>query len=255
MFFESQKLTAAIFAMLSLTVVGCAVTTTPEQDQKLEQAVESRDPTALQGTLRVLYDRRISEIEVSEAVAKRDPSSLKGRQHLSYARQVDVKLQEEASLQAAREAEEQKRLEALAAEAEKQRLEEERLAQLEREAAELAALQRAEAAENARLRKIADARAFQRKIKQPIHDNWISDMKDLTQHFRENGFEPATRLVDVYARTMQFLVHAKPNEQQFSAFYAKFSETEKLDHRRMFANKTGTELIAGFWDGRAGAPQ
>lgn len=232
--------TAGLCLALASLLVGCTTTPlNPEQNQQLDQAVANRDPAQLTGRMRYLYEQRVRTAEVDEALSTGESENLRGRQKSRYEEEVDYARIEEEKAQAE-----------AAALAESERLAAEERARQVKLDKELAALKAAEKRELAKQRKIAEAKALQQKIKEPVHDDWLDDMRALTSHFKTNGFEPATRLVDVYARTMQYLLHVNPTEEQFSSFYSKFSDTEKLDHRRMFHNKTGTELIAQFWDER-----
>lgn len=241
-------------AMLS----SCAVRYSKPEIQIVDEAIAAGNPGDLRGKLLYLYQRKDRKIRVEQAAINKDPSELSRVEMALYNREIKRKeildarkLRVEQRLLAKEQKEEQKRLEL----AKKEQIKREKEAELaaiakaeeDKRQAEARRLASIEAAEKERQRKINEKIAFKEKIAQPLHPEWNEDMAMLTDYFKSNGYEPAQRLVSVYARTMQFLVHASPDTDQFNDFFSEFSDTEKLDHRRMFSNEEGQELLAEFW--------
>ena len=234
--------TLLLLVGLSVMISACS-TTTPDpaaRAARIEQALQSRDPTGLRGRDRYDYNQKLAELELQEAIARRDPSALKGRQKLAYQREIEAAQQQQKQQQRRqREAKEANRKSAQAKQA--------REAKRRQQQAENEQARQLEAEQRAKEQALLEQMKRQEEMQRPVHSEWESDMAALQEYFVVNEFEPASRLVDVYAKTMQFLMNTQPSEEQFSEFYAAFSETEKLDHRRMFHNPRGTDLLASFW--------
>jgi len=241
-------------AMLS----GCAVKYSKPEIQIVDDAIQAGNPGDLRGKLLYLYQQKDRKIRVEQAAINKDPSGLSRVEMALYNRQIKRKeildaraIRAEQRRLAQEQKAEQKR-QAIAKKEQEQRAKEEELAAIakaeeSKRQAEAQRLANIEKAEKERQRKIDEKIAFKEKIAQPLHPEWNEDMEMLTDYFKSNGYEPAQRLVSVYARTMQFLIHASPDTDQFNDFYSEFSDAEKLDHRRMFANEEGKELLAEFW--------
>jgi len=256
---SSQKiLVSLLFASLLLT--GCAASYSKHDLRTVDDALRSGDGSHLKGKLGYLYRKEARKIRVEHAARNLDPSGLDRIELVMYNREVRRQARTADKLEYQRlRAEEDERKEEKRLAKEKVRLEKERV--LAAEAAEeeqrLAAIAAEEEEKRQALLKIEDQRARQDKLAeaerikqkaaQPLHPEWGEDMQDLTAFMKKNDFEPAHRLVDVYARTMQFLVHLSPDADQFSDFYASLTDSEKLDHRRLFQDGTGQDLLAQFW--------
>jgi len=261
---SSQKiLVCLLFASLLLT--GCAASYSKQDLRTVDDALRSGNGSHLTGKLGYLYRKEARKVRVEQAARNLDPSNLDRIELVMYKREVRRQARTADKLEYQRlraeenERKEQKRLaeekvrqekeRALAAEAAK---EEQRLAAVaakeeEKRQALLKIENRNKAKELARQEKLAEAERIKQKAAQPLHPEWGEDMQDLTAFMKKNDFEPAHRLVDVYARTMQFLVHLSPDADQFSDFYASLTDSEKLDHRRLFQDGTGQDLLAQFW--------
>jgi len=256
MFKNSKFLLVALF--MGILLPGCAVHYSKPEIQIVDDAIRAGNPGDLRGKLLYLYQQKDRKLRVEQAAINKDPSGLSRVEMALYNRQIKRKeihdarkLLAEQKLQAKAQKDEQNRL-ALAKEEQKKREKEEELAAIAKaeEAKRQAEAQRLasiEEVEKARQRKRDEKVAFKQKISEPLHQEWDADMAMLADHFKSNGYEPAQRLASVYARTMQFLVHASPDTDQFNDFFSEFSDTEKLDHRRMFHNEEGQELLAEFW--------
>jgi len=236
MFKNSKFLLVALF--MGTLLPGCAVHYSKPEIQIVDDAIRAGNPGDLRGKLLYLYQQKDRKLRVEQAVKRKEIHDAR-------------KLLAEQKLQAKAQKDEQNRL-ALAKEEQKKREKEEELAAIAKaeEAKRQAEAQRLasiEEVEKARQRKRDEKVAFKQKISEPLHQEWDADMAMLADHFKSNGYEPAQRLASVYARTMQFLVHASPDTDQFNDFFSEFSDTEKLDHRRMFHNEEGQELLAEFW--------
>jgi len=244
--------------LMSVMLSSCAVKYSKPEIQIVDDAIRAGNPGDLRGKLLYLYQQKDRKIRVEQAAINKDPSGLSRVEMALYNRQI--KRKEILDARAARVEEkrlateqraEKKRL-AIAQKEQQKREKEEQLAAIAKaeeakRQAEAKRLASIEEAEKARQRKIDEKIAFKEKIAQPLHPEWNEDMEMLTDYFKSNGYEPAQRMVSVYARTMQFLIHASPDTDQFNDFFSEFSDAEKLDHRRMFANEEGKELLAEFW--------
>ncbi len=253
----SQK----ILCFLCLTAVltaGCSVSYTKQDLATVDKALRTGNADHLRGKQLYLYQQKERKSRVEKAAISRDPSNLDRLELVMYKREVRrlERVAEKEELTRLRQAEQQRQEAKQVAEQRRQEAsriaEEERLAaiaaQEERQRlADEAKEQRRIAKEQERQRKIADAERIKRKMAEPLHADWKSDMQDLTVFLKEKDFEPAHRLVDVYARTMQFLVHLEPDADQFSDFYATLTDSEQIDHRRLFQDGTGRELLTEFW--------
>jgi len=242
----SPKGRASIRLLTVLSVVfmlgACAANYSKRDLADVDRALLTGDESELSGKTKFLYQRKLRERKVEQAAINRDPSGLDHIEKRMYKKELRrVKEREKIAEKERVEAVAAARLAAIEAEAERTRL-----AELEAERLRLEK-------ERKRQERIAAAKAYKKKIAQPIHPEWNQDMANLTEYFKTNGFEPAHRLVGVYARTMQFLVHESPSAQQFSSFLSKYSDIEQLDHRRLFVDETGVDLVAKFWEshGRA----
>ena len=261
---SSQKiLVSLLFASLLLT--GCAASYSKHELRTVDDALRSGDGSHLTGKLGYLYRKEARKIRVEHAARNLDPSGLDRIELVMYNREVrrQARVADKLEYQRLRAAEDERKEEKRLAK-EKVRLEKERVlaAETAKEEARLAAIaaeeeekrqallkieNRKKAKEQARQDKLAEAERIKQKAAQPLHPEWGEDMQDLTAFMKKNDFEPAHRLVDVYARTMQFLVHLSPDADQFSDFYASLTDSEKLDHRRLFQDGTGQDLLAQFW--------
>lgn len=228
-----------VFTTLFVTtglLSACATSYSQGDRDVVDRAISTGDESELRGKTRYLYLRKLRQLKVEDAARRRDPSELDYIEIAMYEKELArVKKLEIVEAREKVELEEQQRLAAIEAEE-------------ERKAKALAvAMERINARDRARKEKLEQAEEFERKIAEPLHPEWTRDMDMLATYFKSKGFEPAPRLVDVYARTMQFLVHATPSSDQFNNFYEKFSDVEKQDHSRMFHDDTGVELLAKFW--------
>ncbi len=271
--FEKPMLTSQkILCCLCLTVVltaGCSTTYTKQELATVDKALETGNAEHLRGKLSYLYRKKQRKLRVDQAALKRDPSDLDRLELVMYKREIRrlERVAEKEELTRLRQADQKRKEEQRLAEekrieaerlAEEKRIEAERLAEEQRLAeiaaeeekqrlAEEAREQRRIEREQEKQRKIAAAEQKKRKMAEPLHADWKTDMQDLTVFLKEKDFEPAHRLVDVYARTMQFLVHIKPDAEEFSDFYATLTDSEQIDHRRLFQDGTGQELLTEFW--------
>jgi len=245
--------------VLACLLTACAAPYSAAERETVDNAIRSGDTSLLRGKTRYLYQTTVRQMKVEDAALRADPSGLDHIEIAMYRQEVEkLKWKQKREAVKAEQEKEKQRLAAIRA----QKQEEKRLAQeleekekREAEEARLLAekqeqdrLKKIADAEAARAKKIAEAEAFENKIAQPVHAEWQDDMEMLATHFKSNDFEPADRLVDVYSKTMQFLVHASPDNDQFNTFFAKFSDTEKKDHSRMFQDAEGIELLAKFWE-------
>lgn len=272
---SSQKILLSLI-LTSFLVTGCATSYSKEELRTVDNALRTGDGGHLTGKLGYLYRKESRKLRVEQAARNRDPSNLDRLELVMYNREVSrqVRAADRQEYDRLRTAEKQRKAEFRAAE--KKRQEDKRLAKEEvrlakeqkladeaaKEEQRLAAIaareeekrlvqldieNRKKARAQARQQKIAEAERVKFKAAQPLHPEWGEDMRDLTAFLKQNDFEPAHRLVDVYARTMQFLVHISPDADQFSEFYAGLTDSEKLDHRRLFQDGTGQDLLAQFW--------
>lgn len=253
----SQKLLCCL-CFTAVVLGGCSVSYTKQELATVDTALRTGEASHLRGKVRYLYQRKERKLRVEEAARKGDPSNLGRLELVMYNREVKrlARVTEKQELQRLRQAEQQRQEEQRLAEEQKQEAirlaEEQRLAKIaaeeeEKRLATEASERRKLAKEQERQRKLAEAARVKRKMAEPLHADWKTDMEQLTTFMKEKDFEPAHRLVDVYARTMQFLVHLNPDADQFSDFYSTLTESEKIDHRRLFQGGTGQELLTEFW--------
>ena len=245
--FSVSVVAPTLLASSLLLLSSCVAPYSTEELEIVDTAFATGDTSQLRGRTKYLYQRKARQLRVEHAAENLDPSGLDFHDLRLYEKEV-AKID-----RAEREAELENRriVEAL----ERERLidlEEKRVAdaaatrKAEREAAAKAA-RLAREKEEKRLQAIADAKEFKAKIAEPLHAEWDNDIDMLKEHFHSNDFQPADRLASVYARTVQLLVNGSANPEQVSEFYAELSEPEQADYTRLFNDKTGVELVAGFW--------
>ena len=236
-----------VLALSMLAISACVAPYTEQEIKIVDDAILTGNTSQLRGRTEYLFQREIRKLRVQQAARNLDPTGLDYLE-MGLFREELARL-DRAKVEARLE---QERLAELR-ELERQRAaEEQRLAEIAAKAeAELAAVREArriaDEKEKARQQKIAAEQDYQRKIKEPIHEEWNEDIDLLAEHFDSNDFKPADRLASVYARTMQTLLNGSSDTDRFSEFFAKLSDAEQADYNRLFVDQVGVDLVSDFW--------